>query len=128
MDAGHLMLILTELARMPPRRTILVAAFAPTVIALAILILSMPVMMRAQEPCELFEPRLLRIIEDNNVHDIELYEWARKRFAEQRKLYEPELSRDLQVFSVVNRALTTAGEILPWTLRKRLAQILFYAR
>jgi hypothetical protein len=73
-------------------------------------------------------PRLLRIIEDNNVHDIELYEWARKRFAEQRKLYEPELSRDLQVFSVVNRALTTAGEILPWTLRKRLAQILFYAR
>src|ERR1700733_11163050 len=57
-------------------------------------------------------PRLLRIIEDNNVHDIELYEWARKRFAEQRKLYEPELSRDLQVFSVVNRALTTAGEIL----------------
>jgi hypothetical protein len=73
-------------------------------------------------------PRLLRIIEDNNVHDIALYEWACQRFAAQKKLYEPALSRDLQVFSVVNRALTTAGEILPWTLRKRLAQILFYAR
>ena len=73
-------------------------------------------------------PRLLRIIEDNNAHDIALYEWACKRFAEQRKLYEPELSRDLQVFGIVNRSLTKAGEILPWTLRKRLAQILFYAR
>jgi hypothetical protein len=73
-------------------------------------------------------PRLLRIIEDNNVHDIALYEWACKRFAEQRKLYEPELSRDLQVFRIVNRTLTKAGEILPWKLRKRLAQILFYER
>jgi hypothetical protein len=51
-----------------------------------------------------------------------------ERFAAQRKLYEPELSRDLRIFSLANRALTTAGEILPWTLRKRLAQILFYAR
>jgi hypothetical protein len=73
-------------------------------------------------------PRLLRIVEDNNSHDLELYEWACRRFAQQRRLYEPQLSRDRRVFGLVNRALTTAGEILPWTLRKRLAQILFYAR
>ena len=73
-------------------------------------------------------PRLLRIIEERNAHDIALYEWVCERFAAQRKLYEPELSRDLRIFSLANRALTTAGEILPWTLRKRLAQILFYAR
>jgi Sulfotransferase family len=73
-------------------------------------------------------PRLLRIIEERNVHDIALYEWVCERFAAQRELYEPELSRDLRIFSLANRALTTAGEILPWTLRKRLAQILFYAR
>ncbi len=73
-------------------------------------------------------PRLLRIIENCNTHDLELYEWVCKRFAEQKKLFEPELSRDRRVFGLVNRALTTAGEILPWTLRKRLAQILFYAR
>lgn len=72
-------------------------------------------------------PRILRIIEERNAHDIALYEWVCERFAEQRALYEPELSRDLRVFGLVNRALTTAGEILPWTLRKRLAQILFYA-
>jgi Sulfotransferase family len=73
-------------------------------------------------------PRLLRIIEERNAHDIELYGWVCQRFAVQRALYEPGLSRDRRVFAVANRALTTAGEILPWTLRKRLAQILFYAR
>ncbi|HUC48642.1 MAG TPA: sulfotransferase family 2 domain-containing protein [Xanthobacteraceae bacterium] len=73
-------------------------------------------------------PRLLRIIEERNAHDIALYDWVCQRFAAQRALYEPGLSRDRCVYSLVNRALTTAGEILPWTLRKRLAQILFYAR
>jgi Sulfotransferase family len=73
-------------------------------------------------------PRLLRIIEERNTHDIALYEWVCRRFAAQRALYEPELSRDRRVFGLVNRALATVGEILPWTLRKRLAQILFYAR
>jgi hypothetical protein len=73
-------------------------------------------------------PCLLHTIEERNAHDIELYEWVCRRFAEQKKLYEPELSRDRRVFTLINRALTTAGEILPWTLRKRIAQILFYAR
>jgi hypothetical protein len=73
-------------------------------------------------------PRLLRIIEERNAHDIELYDWVCARFAQQKKLYEPGLSRDRRVFTLINRALTTAGEILPWTLRKRIAQILLYAR
>jgi hypothetical protein len=73
-------------------------------------------------------PRLLRIIEERNAHDIALYQWVCRRFVDQKKLYEPELSRDRRVFTLTNRALTTAGEILPWTLRKRIAQILFYTR
>jgi hypothetical protein len=73
-------------------------------------------------------PRLLRIIEQRNAHDIALYDWVCRRFAVQRALYEPQLSRDRRLFGLVNRALNTAGEILPWTLRKRLAQLLFYAR
>ncbi|HSZ67826.1 MAG TPA: hypothetical protein VK825_16585 [Xanthobacteraceae bacterium] len=73
-------------------------------------------------------PRLLRIIEERNAHDIVFYNWVCERFAAQRKLYEPELSRDRCIFTLVNRSLTKAGEVLPWALRKRLAQLLFYAR
>jgi Sulfotransferase family len=73
-------------------------------------------------------PRLIRTIEECNTYDMQLYEWVVKRFAEQRKLFEPQLSRDLRVFGLVNRALNKAGEILPWGIRKRLAEILFYAK
>jgi hypothetical protein len=73
-------------------------------------------------------PRLIKIIEECNSYDMKLYEWVAKRFAEQRQLFEPGLSRDLRVFGVVNRTLNRAGEILPWALRKRLAEILFYAK
>ncbi|MGB6799659.1 MAG: sulfotransferase family 2 domain-containing protein [Xanthobacteraceae bacterium] len=73
-------------------------------------------------------PRLIKIIEECNSYDLELYEWVGNRFAEQRRLFEPGLSRDLRVFGVVNRALNKAGEILPWSVRKRIAEILFYAK
>jgi hypothetical protein len=59
---------------------------------------------------------------------LELYEWVERRFAEQRQLFEPELSRDRRIYSLVNNTMTTAAEILPWSLRKRLAEVLFYAR
>jgi hypothetical protein len=68
------------------------------------------------------------MMEECNSHDLELYEWVSKRFAEQRQLFEPELSRDRRIYGLVNGLLTTVGEILPWTLRKRLAQTLFYAK
>jgi hypothetical protein len=73
-------------------------------------------------------PRLLKIIEDCNSYDMELYEWAGKRFAAQRMLFEPGLSRDRLVYGVVNRGLNVAGAVLPWQMRKRIAQFLFYAR
>jgi hypothetical protein len=71
---------------------------------------------------------LIRIIEECNSYDLELYEWVRRRFAEQRKLFEPELSRDHRIYTLINGVLATAGAILPWSLRKRLAQTLLYAR
>jgi Sulfotransferase family len=72
--------------------------------------------------------RLIRIMEGCNGYDLELYEWVSKRFVEQRQLFEPELSRDRRIYGLINGVLTTVGEILPWSLRKRLAQTLFYAR
>lgn len=55
-------------------------------------------------------------------------QWVRRRFAEQPKMFEPELSRHHRVYTLINGVLTTAGAILPWSLRKRLAQTLLYAR
>lgn len=70
---------------------------------------------------------LIRIIEECNSYDLELYEWVRRRFAEQRKMFEPELSRDHRLYALINGVLTTAGAILPWGLRKRLAETLLYS-
>ncbi len=71
-------------------------------------------------------PRLVRLIEGCNANDMELYEWAGTWFAERRKSFEPELSRDRRMYGIVNRALTTTGRILPRGARKRLAEVLFY--
>ncbi len=73
-------------------------------------------------------PRLLRIIEECNRHDVELYEWVVERFARQCRSFEPRLSRDRRLFGIINRALTAAGQILPPGSRKRMAELLFYAR
>ena len=73
-------------------------------------------------------PRLIRMIEDCNSYDIELYEWVSKRFADQIRLFERELSLDRSVYAVINPVLTTAGRVLPQSMRKRLAEILFYAK
>ena len=72
-------------------------------------------------------PRLIKIIEKKNSYDMELYELARKQFAELRKQFEPELTRDRRIFGLVNHALNVAGELLPRGLRKRLAELFFYA-
>jgi Sulfotransferase family len=72
-------------------------------------------------------PRVRKIIEECNSFDLELCEWVRKRFTTQCLLFEPQLSRDRRVLNVVSSALNDAGRILPWQVRKRLAQIFFYA-
>src|SRR5262249_13865426 len=72
-------------------------------------------------------PRVRKIVEECNALELELCEWVRKRFAMQCQLFEPQLSRDRRVLSVVSTALNDAGRVLPWQVRKRLAQIFFYA-
>ena len=72
-------------------------------------------------------PRTLKTIEECNANDIALYHWASERFALQQRLFEPDLARDQAIFTLVSNALNSAGRIVPWSLRKRLAQLLFYA-
>jgi hypothetical protein len=72
-------------------------------------------------------PQVIKIIEECNFYDLELYEWVRKRFTAQLQQFEPELSKDRRAFETISRALNVAGKVLPWSARKRLAQALFYA-
>jgi hypothetical protein len=73
------------------------------------------------------QPRLAKVIEERNTYDLELYEWVGKRFAMQCQLFEPQLSRDRRLLNIIGGVLNDAGQILPWQIRKRLAQMLFYA-
>lgn len=72
-------------------------------------------------------PDLVQTIWDRNLHDVGLYSWVGERFARLRDEFEPELSRDWRLYNAVNGALTAAGRILPVGLRKRAAEMLFYA-
>jgi sulfotransferase famil protein len=72
-------------------------------------------------------PRTIKIIEESNSHDLQLHEWVGKRFAAQRELFEPSLSKDNQIFGLLSQGVNIAGRVLPWNTRKRLAQLLFYA-
>ena len=72
-------------------------------------------------------PRVRKLVEECNAYDLELYEWVQKRFAAHCELFEPQLSRDERILSVVSNALNDAGQILPWAVRKRIAQMFFYA-
>jgi Sulfotransferase family len=72
-------------------------------------------------------PRVRKIVEECNFFDLELYHWVRQRFATQCQLFEPHLARDRRILNVVSTALNDAGRMLPWQVRKRLAQIFFYA-
>ena len=71
--------------------------------------------------------RLIKTIEQCNTYDAELYEWVQKQFARRCQFFEPQLSRNLRRYNIISGMLNDAGQILPWQLRKRLAQVFFYA-
>jgi hypothetical protein len=70
--------------------------------------------------------RLIDVIRQCNRYDLELCEWVRARFAEQRKSFEPHLSREVRCLRITNGLATAAGTVLPSGLRKRMAEALFY--
>lgn len=66
--------------------------------------------------------RLKGLIEKANTYDIELCDWINKRFSEQRKLYEPELSKDLRRYDAANRRLNFIGTMVPTGVKRILAK------
>lgn len=66
-----------------------------------------------------------RRLEDSNRYDTELYEWAKTRFAEQMRSFEPELSRDRARFELLNAATQRLDRTVPASVRKLASRVLF---
>jgi len=72
--------------------------------------------------------KLREIIERNNAYDLELYRWVKHRFAAQRALFEPQLSRDLVRFRRTNAIITGLGKYFPHKVRKKVAAAVLHGR
>jgi hypothetical protein len=69
---------------------------------------------------------VIKIIEDCNVYDAELYQWIKYRFAAQCEMFEPQLSKDLKHFRKINGVLNSFSQYLPYKMRKQLAEVFLY--
>ena len=67
-----------------------------------------------------------RRIEELNRYDIALYEWAKERFRAQIAALGPSFQRDLRMFDAINRTVRTAGRVVPFGVRRKLALWLLY--
>jgi hypothetical protein len=67
-----------------------------------------------------------RHIEDCNRHDMELYDWTKRRFADQIRALEPRISRDRRLFNIVNKSWQRAGHIMTGNLRARITNLLLH--
>jgi hypothetical protein len=63
-----------------------------------------------------------RRLEETNRYDVKLYDWVKARFAEQTRVLEPELSRDLRLFEFLNEFLNTAAQTVRRTTPDRIAR------
>lgn len=66
--------------------------------------------------------RVRKLVAQANAYDSELCEWIDKRFAEQRKAFEPGLSRDLRSYNKTNDRLNFVGKIIPTGAKRILAE------
>jgi hypothetical protein len=65
-----------------------------------------------------------RRLEEMNSFDLQLYNWAKARFAEQTRAMEPELSRDLRRFEMLNAAAQRVRRTTPPAFAKPIGRLL----
>ena len=65
-----------------------------------------------------------RRLEEMNRYDMQLYEWVKVRFAEQTRAMEPELSRDLRRFELVNAAAQRVRRTTPDVVARPIGRLL----
>lgn len=69
-----------------------------------------------------------RRLEETNRYDMELYNWAKVRFAEQTRAMEPELSRDARRFEMLNATTERVRWTMPNPVAKSIARLLSPSR
>jgi Sulfotransferase family len=65
-----------------------------------------------------------RRLEETNRYDMELYDWVKDRFAEQTRAMEPEVSRDLRRFEILNAAAQRVRRITPGLVARPIGRLL----
>ena len=65
-----------------------------------------------------------RRLEEMNRFDLQLYDWVKVRFAEQTRAMEPELSRDLRRFELLNAAAQRVRRTTPALVARPIGRLL----
>jgi hypothetical protein len=65
-----------------------------------------------------------RRLEQINQYDIELYDWVKARFAEQTRALEPDLSRDLRLFEMLNTTAQSVRRTMPDQIARSISLLL----
>ena len=65
-----------------------------------------------------------RRLEEMNSFDLQLYDWVKARFAEQTRAMEPQLSRDLHRFEILNAAAQRVRRTTPALVAKPIGRLL----
>jgi hypothetical protein len=65
-----------------------------------------------------------RRLEETNRYDMQLYDWVKARFADQTRAMEPELSRDLRRFEILNAAAQRVRRTTPDLVAKPIGRLL----
>jgi Galactose-3-O-sulfotransferase len=69
-----------------------------------------------------------RRLEETNRYDTELYEWVKVRFDQQTRALEPGLSRDLQLFEILNSAAAAVRRTTPEPIARSISHLLSLKR
>ncbi|HWX13365.1 MAG TPA: hypothetical protein VNY06_00555, partial [Methylocella sp.] len=63
-------------------------------------------------------------LEALNQYDIELYEWVKERFAKQIEPLEPDFSREVRRFEMLNRSVRRIRQLTPRPIHRTMKQLL----
>jgi hypothetical protein len=75
-------------------------------------------------PIEPISTASRRRLEEMNRYDTQLYDWVKVRFAEQTRAMEPELSRDLRRFEMLNAAAQRVRRTTPDPIARPIGRLL----